>query len=289
MQRVTQIPALPSRPTDGHKGTFGRVMIVAGSQGMSGAAILSGVSALRAGAGLVYLTIPDCILGVVASYEPSYLTLPQPCSEQGQLKLAARETILDTAGDMSAVAIGPGLGQCDELADLVEAIYENLSVPLVVDADGLNNLVDSKLLLSAPNGPRVLTPHPGEFSRLSGLSIEEVQANREEVAFYFAGKSQSIVILKGPGTVVTDGERLFVNSSGNSGLGTGGTGDVLTGIVVSLLGQGLEPFDAACLGVHLHGMAGDLAAADLSQPGLIASDLPLYLTRAILQLSSHEN
>jgi len=286
MQRVTHIPALPARPADGHKGTFGRVMIVAGSRGMSGAAILSGLSALRSGGGLVYLAVPESILNIVASYEPSYLTLPQPGSEEGQLTLAAQDVLLEKADDMSAVAMGPGLGQSDDLAELMEALFGNLSLPLVVDADGLNNLVDSKLLLEEPNGPRVLTPHPGEFSRLSGLSIEEVQQNREDVAFYFAQKSRTVVILKGPGTVVTDGERLFVNSTGNSGMGTGGTGDVLTGLLVSLLGQGMEPFDAACLGVHLHGLAGDLAAADLSQPGLIASDLPMFLTKAFQQFRS---
>lgn len=284
MQRVTQIPALPGRPAEGHKGTFGRVMIVAGSRGMSGAAILSGVSALRGGAGLVYLAIPECILDAVASYEPSYLTLPQEYTEDGQIALEAKAEMLESTESMSAVAVGPGLGQSDELADLVETLYENLSLPLVVDADGLNNLVDSKLLLSAPRGPRLLTPHPGEFARLSGLSIEEVQTNREEAAYFFAGKSRAIVILKGPGTVVTDGERLFVNFTGNSGLGTGGTGDVLTGLLVSLLAQGMDPFDAACLGVHLHGLAGDLAAADLSQPGMIASDLPMYLAKAFLTL-----
>jgi len=288
MQRVTHIPALPARPADGHKGTFGRVMIVAGSVGMSGAAILSGLSALRSGAGLVYLAVPEAILDIVASYEPSYLTWPLPCSEAGQLTPAARDFLLEKAEEMSAVAMGPGLGQSHELPELMEAFYGNLSLPLVVDADGLNNLVDSEVLLAEPPGPRILTPHPGEFSRLSGLSIEEVQQNREDVAFYFAGKSRAIVILKGPGTVVTDGERVFVNTTGNSGLATGGTGDVLTGLLVSLLGQGMDPFDAACLGVHLHGMAGDLAAADLSQPGLIASDLPVYLTKAFQQLSRLE-
>lgn len=282
MQRVTHIPALPGRPQDGHKGTFGRVMIVAGSRGMSGAAVLSGLSALRGGAGLVYLAVPESILDIVASYEPSYLTFSQPCSDDGQLAPAAKDDLLEKSDDMSAVGMGPGLGQSDELADLAEALYGNLSLPLVVDADGLNNLVDSRLLLEEPQGPRLLTPHPGEFSRLCGLSIGEIQENREEVAFHFAEKSRTIVILKGPGTVVTDGERVFVNATGNSGLATGGTGDVLTGLLVSLLGQGMEPFDAACLGVHLHGMAGDLAAAELSQRGLIASDLPRYLAKAFL-------
>jgi NAD(P)H-hydrate epimerase len=154
---------------------------------------------------------------------------------------------------------------------------------MVVDADGLNNLMDSKSLLEKPASPRILTPHPGEFSRLCGLSIEEVQSNREDVAFYFAEKSGTVVVLKGPNTVVTDGERIFVNQTGNSGLATGGTGDVLTGLLTAVLAQNMEPFEAACLAVHLHGLAGDLGAEEKSQPSLIASDLPHFLTQAIKQ------
>jgi len=283
MKRITELPPFPARPNDGHKGTFGRAMIIAGSRGMSGAAILSGLGALRGGAGLVYLAIPDSILDIVAAYEPSYLTLLQEDDDEGRLSAEAEEVLLEQADEMSAVAIGPGLGQSDDLESLVESLYQNLSVPMVVDADGLNNLMDSKSLLEKPASPRILTPHPGEFSRLCGLSIEEVQSNREDVAFYFAEKSGTVVVLKGPNTVVTDGERIFVNQTGNSGLATGGTGDVLTGLLTAVLAQNMEPFEAACLAVHLHGLAGDLGAEEKSQPSLIASDLPHFLTQAIKQ------
>lgn len=281
MKRVTELPAFPERPVDGHKGTFGRTMIVAGSRGMSGAAILSGLAALRGGAGLVYLAIPETILDIVAAYEPSYLTLPQPSDGEGRLSPDAEEALCEQADEMTAVAIGPGLGQTDELATIVESLYQNLLQPLVVDADGLNNLVDSRVLLEAPQSPRILTPHPGEFARLSGLSVEEIQANREEIAYYFAEKSGTIVILKGPNTIVTDGERVFVNETGNSGLATGGSGDVLTGFITALLAQQMAPFEASCLGVHLHGLAADLAVEETTEPGLIASDLPHFLPSAI--------
>jgi len=286
MKHITDLPTFPARSPEGHKGTFGRAMIVAGSRGMSGAAILSGLAALRGGAGLVYLAIPESILDIVAAFEPSYLTLPQSSDTEGRLSSDAEDALRESAEDMTAAAIGPGLGQSEDLASLVESLYENLSLPLVVDADGLNNLVDSKMLLEAPEHPRILTPHPGEFSRLCGLSIDEVQSNREEIAYYFADKSGAIVILKGPKTVVTDGERMFVNQTGNSGLATGGTGDVLTGFMTALLSQGMEPFDAACLGAHLHGLAGDFAASEKTEPGLIASDLPHYLTSAIRQYTT---
>ncbi|MBD3676104.1 MAG: NAD(P)H-hydrate dehydratase [Planctomycetaceae bacterium] len=286
MKRITDLPPFPDRPEEGHKGTFGRVLIIAGSRGMSGAAILSGMAALRSGAGLVYLAIPETILDIVASYEPSYLTLPQPSDDEGRFSVEAEPLLRDHAEGMTAAALGPGLGQSDELAAMVELLYQNLELPLVVDADGLNNLADSKALLEKPETPRILTPHPGEFSRLCGLSIGEIQSNREEVAFYFAEKSGTVLVLKGPNTVVTDGDRLFVNQTGNSGLATGGTGDVLTGLISALLAQQMEPFEAACLAVHLHGLAGDLAAAEKTEPGLISSDLPHYLTLAIRQHTS---
>lgn len=283
MKRVTEIPSFPKRPPDGHKGTFGRAMIVAGSRGMSGAAILSGLGALRGGAGLVTLAIPDVILSIVAGYEPSYLTRPLLSDEEGRLSAENEESLFEYGEEMSAVAIGPGLGQSNELESLVESLYQNLSMPMVIDADGLNNLIDSKSLLQKPKYPRILTPHPGEFSHLCGLSIEEVQSSREDVAFYFAEKSGTVLILKGSNTVVTDGEQIYVNQTGNNGLATGGSGDVLTGLLTALLAQKMEPFEAACLGVYLHGLAGDIGAEEKSEPGLIASDLPGHLTQAIKQ------
>ncbi|HSG69879.1 MAG TPA: NAD(P)H-hydrate dehydratase, partial [Planctomycetaceae bacterium] len=272
MKRVNEPPDLPERPQSGHKGTFGKCLIVAGSRGMSGAAVLAGLGALRAGAGLVYLAVPDKILDIVASVEPSYLTVPLPSDSQGRIDLEGDDTLFEKASAMTAVAIGPGIGQSEDLHQLVARIYENLDRPLVVDADGLNNLAGSTLLQTRTAKPRILTPHPGELSGLSGIPIPQIQNKREQVALEYARLTGAIVVLKGAGTIVTDGERLYVNDTGNSGMGTGGTGDVLTGILVSLLAQGMQPFDAASLAVYLHGLAGDLAAAELSQPGMIASD-----------------
>ena len=285
MKRINEPPLLPERPQSGHKGTFGKCLIVAGSRGMSGAAVLSGLGALRAGAGLVYLAVPERILDIVASVEPSYLTIPLASDSQGRIDLAEDDDFFERANSMNAVAIGPGLGQSEDLHQLVGRFYEKLEKPLVVDADGLNNLAGSPLLGQKPSSPRILTPHPGEFSGLSGIAVAQVQNNREQVAFEYARLTGAIVVLKGAGTVVTDGEKLYVNDTGNSGMGSGGTGDVLTGILVSLLAQGMDPFEAACLAAYLHGLAGDLAAAELSQPGMIASDLPDYLAEVLQQLS----
>ncbi len=269
-----ELPQVPERPVEGHKGTFGRVMIIAGSRGMSGAAALAGMAALRGGAGLVYLAVPEGILPIVASIEPSYLTIPLREDEAGRICSAALETIEQAAREKTAIAIGPGLGLSKGLRSLVRQVYQHWDQPLVVDADALNALAEQPEDLSVHTGPRILTPHPGEFARLTGLSIEEILAQRQEVAQSFAKAHQIVLVLKGAGTIVTDGNDLFVNPTGNSGLGTGGTGDVLTGLMTALCGQGMSPFDAARLAVWMHGRAGDIGAERLSQPGLIAHDLP---------------
>lgn len=275
---------LPARPTDGHKGTFGRVLIIAGSRGMSGAACLCGVSALRGGAGLVYLAVPQCVQSIVASYEPAYLTLDFPdLADTGMLTEPVRQSLLSALKDKDAVAIGPGLGNSAAVGELVRFVLAETKVSVVIDADGLNVLADAFLADTFKTdvaAPRILTPHPGEFARLSGLAMSEIQSNREAVALEFAARHRVILLLKGPQTIVTDGERIAFNTTGNSGMATGGSGDVLTGLIVALLGQKLSPFDAARTGAYLHGLAGDLAAEELSEPGLISSDLPLYLARA---------
>lgn len=280
LHHVVDLPSLPDRPADGHKGTFGRVMIVAGSLGMSGAAALSGLGALRGGAGLVYLAVPDAIVGTVAGVEPSYLTIPLPGTDFGHLAAGAVEIIRQRARGATAMAIGPGLGRSTELTHIVRTIYEEIPCPLVVDADALNALSELKDQFPTPGGPRIMTPHPGEFSRLSGIDIATIQQSRQEVAAAFAAKHKVVLVLKGPGTVVTDGSRSYVNTTGNSGMATGGTGDVLTGLLAALLAQGMQPFDAAQFGVYLHGLAGDIAATELSEPGLIASDVARMLPRA---------
>ncbi|MDZ4686162.1 MAG: NAD(P)H-hydrate dehydratase [Planctomycetaceae bacterium] len=282
IERIAALPDLPPRASNAHKGTFGKAMIVAGSRGMSGAACLAGQAALRGGAGLVAVATPSGVLPIVAGYEPSYLTVPLQEDVDGRIALSALSDVIELLNDATAGAIGPGLGRSADLDELVHSVYRTVEQPLVVDADALNALVarPDGLTAGSAAGPRVLTPHPGEFARLTGQTTAAVQSHREEAAIEFAAKAGVILVLKGAETVITDGLRVAINPTGNSGLATGGTGDVLTGLITSLLAQGLEPFVAAQWGAYLHGLAGDIAASELSQPGLIASDLPRYLAAA---------
>ena len=289
LDRVENLPALPRRERESHKGTYGRVLLVAGSRGLTGAAILSGLGALRGGAGLVSLAVPEPAYALVAGAEPSYMVRPFPAGPDGQFAHESLEPVVAWAGGMSAVAVGPGCGTGAGVSNLVRRLYAELPVPLVVDADGLNCLAQGGLEpRGGTAGPRVLTPHPTEFARLLGKSTAEVQAARLELAAEFARRHQLVVLLKGAGSVITDGRRVAVNATGNPGLATGGTGDVLTGIVTALLAQGWPAFEAAQLGAWLHGRAADLAVRELSEPALIASDLPRWLGRAWLELKPAE-
>jgi ADP-dependent NAD(P)H-hydrate dehydratase len=253
---------------------------------MSGAACLSATAALRGGAGLVTLAVPEGILPIVATFEPSYLTLGLPEDGNGRIRTGAMALLNDALSTQSAVAIGPGLGQSAGLLDLVGELYSASPLPMVVDADALNLLAKRQYLLPRAEGaaPRILTPHPGEFSRLTGLDVNAIQQDRQRHAIDFAQKHNVVVVLKGQGTIITDGVRLTINTTGNSGMASGGTGDVLTGLIAGLLAQRFSPFEAAHLGAHVHGVAGDLAAEVLSKPGLIASDLLHYLGRAWCEL-----
>jgi NAD(P)H-hydrate epimerase len=256
------------------------VLIVGGSRGMSGAVALAGLGALRGGAGLVYLAVPQGIAATVASIEPSYLTIPLPDEHHGRISREAQLPLSQALEGSTAAGIGPGLGRSDELLELVRWLYTTVEQPMVVDADALNALSQISDVLSQQKAPRVLTPHPGEFAQLVGSDVASVQKNREKMAADFASQHAVVLVLKGYRTVITDGRRIAINKTGNSGMATGGTGDVLTGLLTALLAQRMEPFEAAQLAVHLHGLAGDLAAEELSQPGLIASDLPRYLGAA---------
>lgn len=277
---VTEVPRLPSRPLDSNKGSFGRVLIVSGSRGMSGAAVLCASGALRGGAGLVRLGVPEGILAIVAAANPCYTTAPLPQDEHGRLSAAALPELLDLVRSNSVAALGPGLGQSAALGDTIAAILEQTTTPLVLDADALNVSVGRLDALRKHRGPVVLTPHPGEFARLLGCEIAAVQTRRQELAADFARAHGVIVVLKGYGTVVTDGRRVYVNTTGNPGMATGGTGDVLCGLIAALLGQKLEPFAAAQLGVYLHGRAGDLAREQIGEISLIATDLLDFLPYA---------
>jgi ADP-dependent NAD(P)H-hydrate dehydratase len=293
IERVPTLPSVIERPADAHKGTFGRALIIGGSRGMSGAPALAGLGALRSGAGLVFVACPDRIVPIVAGIEPSYLTVPLPEDAAGRIASSAKKLIDEQAQLCTALAIGPGMGQSTGCSKIVLELFQKAPVPALFDADALNALAAApKKTLDAPSSkgrerpPRILTPHPGEFARLIKMRTEDVAADRESLAVNFARSAGVILVLKGQHTMITDGKRMAVNATGNSGMATGGTGDVLTGVITGLLAQGMPAFEAAQLGVHWHGLAGDLAAAELSEPSLIASDLPRYLGKAWRELPS---
>lgn len=266
LERVFDIPRLPARRANSHKGEYGRVLIVAGSRGFGGAAVLCGRGALRGGAGLVTVVCPRDIHDVVAAGNPCYMTADLPDHALG----------LPPA---DVIAIGPGLGRTANVAGLVRELVSGFAGPLVIDADALAALVPGQ---PARSVPAVLTPHPGEFARLVNKSITEVQSRREELAVAYAREQGVVMLLKGSGTIVTDGVRVSVNSTGNPGMATGGCGDVLTGLIAALLGQRLQPFEAAVLGAWAHGRAGNLAAAQFGEISLTAVDLLDHLPAALV-------
>jgi ADP-dependent NAD(P)H-hydrate dehydratase len=275
MESIDTIPRLPARPRDSHKGRFGTVLVVAGSRGMAGAAALCGAATLRSGAGLVRVATAAEVQPVVASFEPSYMTYPLPCDEAGTIAFGRARTALEGLIEpASVVAVGPGLGQSPQIGDLVRFLIAETDKPLIIDADALNALVGQTDLLGHLKRPVILTPHPGEFARLAGKAVAEVQAARVELAADFASQSEPlIVVLKGSGTVVTDGHSYYINRTGNPGMATGGTGDVLTGVIAAILAQKLAAFEAARLGVFIHGLAGDIARDHHGEVGMIAGDI----------------
>jgi len=274
LKRIESIPRLSKRSPDGHKGDYGSILIVAGGRGMAGAAALSGASALRSGAGLVRVACPAEVQPTVASFEASYMTYPLPFDAEGFVDFAPARAALDRLAEKADVlAIGPGLGATDSTKELVRWAV-GLGKPLVVDADALNALARETSLLEGLSAPAILTPHPGEFGRLTGLPTQQIQAEREARAAEFAQRSPHlVVVLKGNGTLVTDGARVYVNTTGNPGMATGGAGDVLTGVIAAMLGQKLAPFEAAQLGVYAHGLAGDMARDHSGEIGLVAGDI----------------
>jgi len=275
MHRVTDVPQPPSRPAGAHKGTVGLVLVVAGSRGMAGAAALVGNAALRTGAGLVRIATPDAALDTVAGLAPCCTTAPLVDRPAGQDAVGAEnaKTVLDLSDGQDALAMGPGMGRSEAVVRLVRDVLAGTTVPVVLDADGLNVLADgARAALGRATPPVLITPHPGEAARLLGASAKEVQADREAAAAALADWTE-VAVLKGAGTVVTDGSRLYVNETGNPGMATAGAGDVLTGMMTALVAAGMEPFEAAVLAVWAHGRAGDLAAERLGTLGLTAWDI----------------
>lgn len=273
---------LPVRKVDAHKGDFGRVLLIGGSQTMPGAIALAGMAALRSGSGLVIVATPKNAVATVASFSPCYMT------QSYNFDRAIPEQIDELVHDWAdVVAIGPGIGTDENTIGLVKQLYQSAPQPMVVDADGLNCLVEAQADFGGLEGQRVLTPHPGEFRRILGKSVTRGE-EMEELAIQFAIRSGVTMVLKGHRTLVTDGKSSSHNPTGNAGMATGGSGDVLTGVIASLIGQGLTAFEAARSACFYHGMAGDLAAEKFGQASLISSDLLDFLPLAIQKVGRND-
>lgn len=265
---------LPDRDPWAHKGDFGKLLLLCGCEGCTGAAALAAMGALRCGAGLVYLGVPRCIYAIEAVKLTEPVVFPLP-DEAGMLAAEAVEKVRQLLPRMDAVLIGSGLGQSKgTLAVLKTVLREN--IPVILDADGINLLAKHKYLLRGRTAPTILTPHDGEFSRLA-----ELGEDRSASAVALAKELGCVVVLKGHETRITDGETCYRNTTGNPGMAVGGSGDVLAGMVAALLGQGLEPLEAAAVAVWLHGAAGDLCAAELGQYAMLPTDLLNALPRLL--------
>jgi len=286
MQIIKSIPKLKLRATDAHKGDFGKVCIVAGSVGMSGAAALAGRSALRAGAGLVRVAVPKSILPIVAAIEPSYTTIPLE-DAAGQVSRKAVSQLINAVADNDVMAFGCGVGVSSALRSVLETLLALDNLRIIIDADGLNNLSKIKDWPAKTKAKLVVTPHPGEMSRLwQGLFRDNPPVDRQTLAIQFAQRTNSTVVLKGAGTIVADSGQVYVNTTGNPGMASAGSGDVLTGVITALAGQGMSNFDAAVYGVYVHGLAGDIAAEKLGQVSLMATDIIDYLPQAFTTAQS---
>jgi hydroxyethylthiazole kinase-like uncharacterized protein yjeF len=268
-------PLIGPRPAESNKGNYGHVLVAGGSLGKAGAAAMAGMSALRAGAGLSTVATPKSVLGTVAGFHPELMTEPLPETDAGTISTAARERIEELAKGMTVLAIGPGISRDPQTAELVRGLVARLQLPMVVDADGLNAFEGRTTGLNGRDRSLVITPHPGEMARLAGCSIADVQKDRLGVARKFAREHGLIVVLKGHRTLVVqpDGEG-WVNTTGNPGMSTGGTGDILTGMVAGLLAQHPKGALLAVLAaVHLHGLAGDVMRESMGEHSLVATDL----------------
>ncbi|MCB9799462.1 MAG: NAD(P)H-hydrate dehydratase [Candidatus Omnitrophica bacterium] len=273
---------LKARPKTSHKGDFGRVFILAGSKGLAGAAHLAAMGALRSGAGLVTLGVPEKVYTVLARREAEVMVKPFTSTPQGTLALQSFRAIDRFSGNQDVIAFGPGLSTQSSTQKLILKMIAAFKQPLVIDADGLNALKGHLDVLKKAGRRAILTPHPGEFKRLFGGRLSDKTLERKKRANQVAKKYGIYLVLKGHQTVVAapDGQ-VYVNSTGNPGMATGGSGDVLTGVIAALIGQKFSLWDAACFGVYLHGLAGDLAARKIGQVSLVAGDILDYLPEAI--------
>lgn len=276
---------IPKRHSDSNKGDYGRAFFISGSVGMTGAGCLAAGAALRSGTGLVYLGVPEILTSIYDTALIEAITIPLEDNGRGALSKQALKQIMERIEKMSVVAIGPGLSTGNDIYEITSALIKNSKAPLIIDADALNVLAGRVDVLKGRSAEVIITPHPGEMSRLLGISIEDVQNNRIEVTSNFASSFGVIVVLKGARTVIASPDgNIFINPTGNSGMATAGTGDVLTGIIAGLIAQGARPLDAARVGVFLHGLAGDNRAKIKGEHGMIASDLVNELPHIIKKI-----
>jgi len=283
VRRLRDVPPIEPLKRDAHKGDRGRVLLVAGSRSMPGAARLAGWGALRGGAGLVTIATPEPAHPIVAADLPCAMTLPLP-ARKGALTATGAAAARDAAKRMDAIGAGPGL--TTNVAPFLRRFLKGLAPPVVLDADALNVLAEHEDLLEGHEAPRILTPHPGEAARLLGRDVPSDAKGRATAAEEIADRYHAVVVLKGAGTVVTDGDRFYVNAGGNPGMACGGAGDVLAGLLVARLAQGMDPLAAAIQGVWLHARAGDLASAAVGTHGMIATDIVGNIPAAMSELVS---
>lgn len=275
---------IPSRTADAHKGSCGRVLVVAGSVGMTGAAALASMAVLRSGAGMVILGLPESLNDIMEMKLTEVMTRPLPETKARALSLASLEAIQEILSWADALAIGPGLSTDPETVQMVRQLLPKLSCPTVIDADGLNAIAKDSQLLESVAAPLVLTPHAGELARLRGTKIPLKAQERIDAAIALAQRYGLICVFKGSPTLIADqGGRIFINTTGNAGMATAGAGDVLTGIIAGFLAQGLSPLEAAEVGVYLHGLAGDVARDVRGEWGLVAGDLVEAIPEAIFR------
>jgi len=283
MREIKKLPKLTRREPDTHKGNYGRVLVLAGSVGYTGAAHLCAKAALRTGSGLVTLGIPESLNTIMEVKLTCVMTHPLPETDERTLSYEGKQKVLDLSEDFDVIAIGPGLTTHPSTKRLVLWLLQMLDKPIVLDADGINAVDGDMYALERTRKQIVLTPHPGEMARLLGLpNAREVQKDRVKIAMRFAQNEGTVLVLKGHQTLVTDAERMYICTSGNPGMATAGSGDVLTGMIASLIGQGYGPFEAAQLAVYLHGKAGDLAARRRGEMAMIATDMLESLPRALM-------
>ncbi|WP_370739963.1 NAD(P)H-hydrate dehydratase [Ruminococcus sp.] len=277
--------AVFNRPDDSNKGTLGSLLCICGSYGMAGAAIMAGKAALRCGIGLLKIAVPKSIYPVCATNILESVYYPLEETSNGVISSKNTDFLLEMCEKSSAVVIGCGLSVCDDTKNLVQSVITNCEKPLVIDADALNCICNKPEILKNLKAPAIITPHPGEMARLLHSTPNTVNSNRENTAIDFAKKFGVVTVLKGAGTIIAspDGE-VYINHTGNSGMATGGSGDVLSGIIGSLLAQGASPINAAAAGVFLHGTIGDLAAEKLGKISMLPTDMIDMIPTAYLKL-----